>query len=248
MTDLKDRIALVTGSARGIGLAIARGLARRGANVALCDLDGDGAAAAAERVRADYGVQTLAGAVNVAAPGEIEAFADKVVETWGRLDIMVNNAGITRDTLLLRLKDEDWQRVLDVNLTGTFYGCRAAAKYMARQRGGRIVNIASIVGQIGNVGQANYAASKAGVIAVTKTVARELASRAVTANAVAPGFIETEMTSALPEKARQSFLERIPLGRPGTAEDVANAVAFLAGDQAGYITGQVIRIDGGMVM
>ena len=247
MTEFKDKCALVTGGARGIGLAIAEELARRGANVAICDIDENEAAKAAETVKG-LGVQTMSGKVNVAESAEFDGFVDKMVENWGRIDILVNNAGITRDTLILRLKDEEWQRVLDVNLTGTFNGCRAAAKYMARQRGGSIVNIASVVGLIGNAGQANYAASKAGVIALTKTVARELCTRGVRANAVAPGFIQTEMTAVLPEKARQSFLERIPLNRPGTPLDVANAVAFLASEQAAYITGQVICIDGGMVM
>jgi 3-oxoacyl-[acyl-carrier protein] reductase len=247
MADLKDKCALVTGSARGIGLAIAVELARCGANVALCDIDGERAEKAAETVEAQ-GVRTLAGGVNVADAGEFDAFVDTVVERWGRLDILVNNAGITRDSLVLRLKHEEWQRVLDVNLTGTFNGCRAAAKYMARQRSGRIVNIASVVGLIGNAGQANYAASKAGVIAVTKTVAKELGSRGVTANAVAPGFIETEMTSRLPEKARQLWVEWTALKRAGKPQDVADAVVFLASDQAAYITGQVICIDGGMVM
>jgi 3-oxoacyl-[acyl-carrier protein] reductase len=247
MPELTEKHALVTGGARGIGRAIAEELARRGAAIALCDIDEAGAAEAAAAIGA-LGVATMSAAVNVADAAQFSAFVDRVVEDWGRLDILVNNAGITRDTLLLRLKDEEWQRVLDVNLTGTFNGCRAAAKHMARQRGGRIVNIASVVGLIGNAGQANYAASKAGVIGLTKTVARELASRGVTANAVAPGFIETEMTAVLPEKARQAFLDQIPLRRPGTPQEVADVVAFLAGDRAAYVTGQVICIDGGMVM
>ncbi len=247
MTELKDKCALVTGGARGIGRAIADELARRGANLAVCDIDEAAAQKAAEEIKS-FGVQTIAGKVNVANAAELEAFVDGVAKTWGRLDIMVNNAGITRDGLLLRLKDEDWQRVIDVNLTAVFYGCRVAGKHMMRQRSGRIINIASVVGLMGNAGQANYSASKGGVIALTKTVARELASRGVTANAVAPGYIETEMTAVLPEKAKEAFLVNVPLGRPGKPQDVADAVAFFASDKAAYITGQTLPVDGGMVM
>jgi 3-oxoacyl-[acyl-carrier protein] reductase len=247
MTELKDKYAIVTGGARGIGRAIADELARRGASIAVCDIDEAAAQKAAEELKA-FGVQTLAARVNVAVAAEFEAFVDLVAKTWGRLDIMVNNAGITRDGLLMRMKDEDWQRVIDVNLTAVFYGCRAASKHMMRQKSGRIINIASVVGLMGNAGQANYSASKGGVIALTKTVARELASRGVTSNAVAPGYIETEMTANLPEKAKEAFLVNVPLGRPGKPQDVADAVAFFASDKAAYITGQVLPVDGGMVM
>ncbi len=247
MAELKDKSALVTGGARGIGRAIADELARRGAKVAVCDIDEAAAAKAAEELKG-FGVETMAGRVNVADAEEFKAFVDAVAGAWGRLDIMVNNAGITRDGLLMRMKDEDWRRVIDVNLTAVFYGCRAAAVHMMRQRAGRIVNIASVVGIMGNAGQANYAASKGGVIALTRTVARELASRGVTANAVAPGYIETEMTAVLSAKAKEAFLAAVPLARASKPQDVADAVAFLASDRAAYITGQVLAVDGGMVM
>jgi 3-oxoacyl-[acyl-carrier protein] reductase len=247
MAELKDKRAIVTGGARGIGKAIAEELGRQGAWVAICDIEESEAEKTASELRG-HGFECLSGRVNVADSADVDAFLGHVVESWGRLDILVNNAGITRDTLILRLKDEDWQRVLDVNLNGTFYGCRAAAKHMTRQRSGRIINIASVVGVMGNIGQANYAASKAGVIALTKTVARELAPRGITANAIAPGFIETEMTASLSDKARQAFMDKIPLARAGRPQDVADVVTFLAGERAAYLTGQVLNVDGGMIM
>lgn len=247
MAELSNQCAIITGSGRGIGKAIAEALAENGANVAICDIDEAQAAQTAEAIKAK-GVETLSGKVNVADAADFQAFINRVVEAWGRVDILVNNAGITRDTLLMRLKDEEWQQVIDVNLTGTFNGCRAVTRQMMRQKSGRIINIASIVGLIGNAAQANYAASKAGVIGLTKSVAKELASRGITANAIAPGYIETEMTAVLPEKAKAAFLENIPLARPGSPEDVANAVLFFAGPKSAYITGQVLTVAGGMVM
>jgi len=247
MTELKDKCALVTGGARGIGRAIADELARRGANIAVCDIDEAAAQKAAEEIKS-FGVQTIAGKVNVANAAELEAFVDGVAKTWGRLDIMVNNAGITRDGLLMRLKDEDWQRVIDVNLTAVFYGCRVAGKHMMRQRSGRIINIASVVGLMGNAGQANYSASKAGVIGLTRTTAKEVASRGITVNAVAPGFIETPMTAVLDEKQTSTMMAQIPLNRQGKPEDIARAIKFLASDEAAYITGHVLDVNGGMLM
>ena len=245
--ELQGRAAVVTGSARGIGKAIALELARRGAAVVISDVDEAGAQATASEIEA-LGRRSLAVHCNVARREEVEALVARALEGLGRLDIFVNNAGITRDTLLVRMSEEQWDLVLDINLKGTFFGCQAAAKAMMKARAGKIVNIASITGLIGNVGQANYSASKAGVIALTRTVAKELASRGIQVNAVAPGFIETEMTHELPEKAREAFLRNIPLGRPGTPQDVAAAVCFLASSSADYITGQCLTIDGGLTI
>ncbi|MBM3316325.1 MAG: 3-oxoacyl-[acyl-carrier-protein] reductase [Candidatus Eisenbacteria bacterium] len=245
--ELQGRAAVVTGSARGIGKAIAIALARRGADIVVSDVDEEGALAAAREIEA-LGRRAQAVACNVARREEVEALVARALEALGRLDIFVNNAGITRDTLLIRMSEEQWDLVLDVNLKGTFFGCQAAARPMIRARAGKIVNVASITGLIGNVGQANYAASKAGVIALTRTAAKELASRNIQVNAIAPGFIETEMTRELPEKARQAFLANIPLARPGTPEDVAAAVCFLASPAADYITGQCLTIDGGLTI
>ena len=244
---LSGKVAVVTGSARGIGRAIALALARRGADVVISDVDAAGAQAAAAEIAA-LGRRTLAVPCNVMKREEVEALVTRAVAELGRLDILVNNAGITRDTLLVRMSEEQWDLVLDINLKGTFFGCQAAGKAMMKARSGKIVNLASITGLIGNVGQANYSASKGGVIALTRTAAKELASRNIQVNAVAPGFIETEMTRELPEKARAAFLENIPLGRPGTPEDVAALVCFLASPDADYITGQCITIDGGLTI
>ena len=244
---LSGKAAVVTGSARGIGKAIALALAHRGADVIVSDVDLPGAQAAAAEIAA-LGRRSAAIACNVSVRGEVESLITRAVDELGRLDILVNNAGITRDTLLVRMTEEQWDLVLDVNLKGTFFGCQAAAKVMMKARAGKIVNLASITGLIGNAGQANYSASKAGVIALTRTVAKELASRNVQVNAIAPGFIETEMTRELPEKAREAFLENIPLRRAGTPEDVAHLVCFLASSEADYITGQCITIDGGLTI
>jgi 3-oxoacyl-[acyl-carrier protein] reductase len=243
----KDKVAVVTGASRGIGRSISLALAAEGARIVAVDLDINETEKVAVEIRA-LGVEALAVQGNVTVTADAERMIEAAVEKFGRVDILVNNAGITRDGLLLRMKDEDWDAVLTVNLKGAFICSRAAAKVMAKQRSGRIINIASVVGQMGNAGQANYCASKAGLIGLTKSNARELAKRNVTVNAVAPGFIQTAMTEALPEKVRQELAAQIPLERLGRAEDIANAVVFLAAERSGYITGQVIGVNGGMYM
>ena len=244
---LQGRVAIITGAAQGIGRAIAEALAHAGADIAVADLDTGRSAdtvAAVEKI----GRKALNIKVNVADANETKAMAEHVIKTWGKIDILVNNAGITRDALLLRMKEEDWNLVLQVNLNGTFNCTKAVLQPMTKQRYGRIVNIASIVGAMGNVGQANYAASKAAVIGFTKTVAREYASRSVTVNAVAPGFIDTAMTQGLPTEVKEALQKQIPLGRLGTPADIAAAVQFLVSDEAGYVTGQVLHVNGGMLM
>jgi 3-oxoacyl-[acyl-carrier protein] reductase len=243
----KDKVAVVTGASRGIGRSISLALAAEGARIVAVDLDIAETEKVAVEIRA-LGVEALAVQGNVTVAADAERMIETAVEKFGRVDILVNNAGITRDGLLLRMKDEDWDAVLTVNLKGAFICSRAAAKVMMKQRSGRIINIASVVGQMGNAGQANYCASKAGLIGLTKSNARELAKRNVTVNAVAPGFIQTAMTEALPEKVRQELAAQIPLERLGSAEDIANAVVFLAAERSGYITGQVIGVNGGMYM
>jgi 3-oxoacyl-[acyl-carrier protein] reductase len=243
----KDKVAVVTGASRGIGRSISLALAAEGARIVAVDLVIDETEKVADEIRA-LGAEALAVQGNVTVAADAERMIETAVEKFGRVDILVNNAGITRDSLLLRMKDEDWDAVLTVNLKGAFICSRAAAKVMAKQRSGRIINIASVVGQMGNAGQANYCASKAGLIGLTKSNARELAKRNVTVNAVAPGFIQTAMTEALPEKVRQELAAQIPLERLGTADDIANAVVFLAAERSGYITGQVIGVNGGMYM
>jgi len=244
---LKGKTALVTGGAQGIGKSIAVFLARSGADVAVSDINEALAAETAKEIAA-MGVRAVAIGGNVADGASAQAMVDKAVLELGRLDILVNNAGITRDNLIMRMKEEEWDLVLDVNLKGAFNCTKAALKYMSKAKSGRIINIASIVGAMGNAGQANYVASKAGLIGLTKTIAREYSSRNITANAVAPGFIDTAMTQALPEKVREELMKQIPLGRLGSADDVAAAVRFLASDGAAYITGQVVHVNGGMYM
>jgi 3-oxoacyl-[acyl-carrier protein] reductase len=245
--DLAGKVTLVTGASRGIGRAIARALAARGAIVYLGARDETRLAEAVAEIGAAGG-QAVALALDVAGRASVEAAIDNIVKTHGRLDHLVNNAGITRDNLLLRMKADEWADVLATNLTGAFHCTQLALKPMIKQRYGRIVNVASVVGLTGNAGQANYAASKAGLLGFTKSVAREVASRSITVNAVAPGFIETDMTGAMTEKAREAITASIPMGRVGQAEDVAGAVGFLLSDAAAYVTGQVLAVDGGFHM
>jgi 3-oxoacyl-[acyl-carrier protein] reductase len=247
MIELSGKVALVTGAGRGIGRAIAHQLAELGAKVVVNNLDAARNATVVAELHA-LGAEAVGALGSVHEPAVAEACVKTAIDSFGRLDIVVNNAGITRDQLLLRMSDEQWHDVLDVNLTGAFNVMRAAARPMIRQRWGRIINVSSVVGRMGNAGQANYAASKAGLIGLTKAVARELGSRGVTVNAVAPGFIDEGMTEGLGEEVRAALLTQIPLGRLGSAADVAATVAFLASDAAAYLTGQTISVDGGMVM
>ncbi len=247
MSCLEGQIAWVTGSGRGIGKAIAERLASDGATLVIHDVIEDIAKeTAAEFVGKGY--KAIAIASDVSDSSAVDATVKQIIAEFGRLDILVNNAGITRDTLIMRMKEEDWDLVLKINLKGAFLCTKAATRPMMKQRSGRIVNVASVVGVMGNAGQANYAASKAGLIGLTKSTAKELASRGITVNAIAPGFIETEMTHVLPEAAREAFLNVTPLKRPGTPEDVSGVVAFLVSKDSSYVTGQVVNIDGGMVM
>ena len=253
MANLKGKVAIVTGAARGIGAEIAKKLAACGADVAVCDLKAEWCEETVKAIEA-LGVKALGVGVNVAVTAEVDACVKEVIAKLGRVDIMVNNAGITKDGLLMRMSDEDWDAVLNVNLKGTFLFTRAVARPMMKNKaadgtpcGGAIINIASVVGIMGNAGQANYTASKGGVIALTKTTAKELGSRNIRCNAVAPGFIQSKMTDVLPEEVKKSYMDMIPLKRFGTAEDIAKAVAWLAGDDAAYVTGQIISVNGGML-
>lgn len=242
--DLSNRVAIITGSGRGIGRAIALKLAEVGATVVVNDI-GEAAQGVAEEIRA-MNRQSLAILADVSSSSDVARLMETTKATYGKVDILVNNAGITRDQILVRMSDEDWDRVLNVNLRSAFFCSRAVLRQMIKQRWGRIISIASIVGVAGNPGQANYASAKAGIIGLTRTIAREVASRGITANVIAPGFIDTEMTQRLEEKRRQELMGHIPLGYLGSPRDVAEAVAFLASEEARYITGQILNVDGGM--
>ena len=245
--ELKDKVALVTGGGQGIGQVIGDNLAKSGAHVVLGDINLENAEKSAKAILANGG-SASATLLNVADPENVKEVFDSIVKEFKPLDILVNNAGITKDGLFVRMKEDDWDRVLAVNLKGSFLCGQQAAKQMMKQRQGAIVNIASIVGVMGNAGQANYSASKAGLIGLTKTMARELAPRNITVNAVAPGFIDTEMTRVLDEKIKDKLIEQIPLSRLGLPEDIANSVAFLVSSRSSYITGQVLNVNGGMLM
>ena len=247
MANLAGKVAIVTGASRGIGKAIATRLAKDGALVAVTATTMDGAQRTADALEAD-GLNALALQVNVADAASVKDMVAAVLEKFGQVDILVNNAGITRDNLLVRMSAEEWQQVIDVNLTGTFFCIKAVAKPMMRKRAGKIINISSIVGEIGNPGQANYSAAKAGIIGLTKAVAKELAARNIQVNCIAPGFILTDMTLKLSEENRQELADAIPAGRIGAPEDIAGLISFLASEDSNYITGQVMNIDGGMVM
>lgn len=247
---LEGKVAIVTGAGRegkGIGRFVALALAKEGADIVIADYVVEAAEAVAEEVK-KLGRKAVAVQANVALPDDAEAIAKAAMENFGSIDILVNNAGITRDNLIMRMSEAEWDSVIDTNLKGTFNCTKAVTRTMLKQRSGKIVNMASVMGLIGNTGQANYSASKAGVIALTKTTAKELGSRGINVNAVAPGFIQTAMTEELSESVRENIANQIPLNRLGTSEDVARVVLFLCSEDAGYITGQVICVDGGMVM
>ena len=243
---LKDNVSVITGGARGIGKAVALKLAEEGSSIAICDINPEILEESKKEIEAK-GRNVLVEKVDVANLEDVQKFVQKILDKFGKINILINNAGITRDGLLVRMNDGDWDAVLNVNLKGTFNCTKVIAKTMMKQRAGRIVNIASIIGIVGNAGQTNYAASKGGVIAFTKSVAKELAARNINVNAIAPGFIETHMTEKLPEDVKKEIMKQIPLGKWGSVGDVANVALFLVSDASAYITGQVVQVDGGMV-
>ncbi|MFQ3675567.1 MAG: 3-oxoacyl-[acyl-carrier-protein] reductase [Endomicrobiia bacterium] len=245
---LENKVAIITGGAQGIGKSIATKLASERANLVLVDVNLDIATQTAKELEDKYSITTLVFKADVSNYKEVEEFVNKTIEKFSKIDILVNNAGITKDNLILRMSEDEWDKVLDINLKGAFNCIKSVSKFMMKQRSGRIINIASVVGLMGNAGQANYSASKGGLIALTKTVAKEFASRGILVNAVAPGFIKTRMTDALSEEQRKKLTDFIPVNRLGEPEDVANAVWFLAIEESNYITGQVISVNGGMYM
>lgn len=247
MNNLENKVAIVTGASRGIGKVIAEETAKAGAKTVCVSRSLSDVEKVAKNIN-EQGFTAIAMACDISNGEIFQELAKSVIEKFGSIDILVNNAGVTKDGLIMRMSDDDWNVVMDTNLKGAFNGTKAVVRHMMKQRSGRIINISSIVGLIGNAGQANYAASKAGLIGLTKATAKELASRGITANCIAPGYIETDMTNRLPEKMKNALIEQIPLGRIGQAIDVAATVCFLASDEAGYITGQTFTVDGGMVM
>ncbi len=244
----ENRVALITGASRGIGHAIARRLAAEGYDLSICGTNQATIERAADAIRAEAGVEILARAVDVSDKDAVQGLVSETAKHYGRLDVLVNNAGITRDNISMRMKPEEWQQVIDTNLSSVFYAMQAALRPMMKAKFGRIINISSVVASMGNPGQLNYCASKGGIDAMTRSLAREIGSRGITVNAVAPGFIATDMTAELGDEAHKSLAGQIPLGRLGAPEDIAAAVAFLASDDAGYITGQVLHVNGGMYM